>query len=338
MYPKDCWYVAAWANEISDKPLGRILLNEPVVLLRDADGAVHALEDRCCHRKVRLSGGKMLGDRLQCPYHGMEYDFNGTCVRVPGQSEVPAGARIKKYVVVEKWKLIWIWMGDPDKADVSSIPDWWQLDHPEWAFPKGNVLHVNCNYQLLIDNILDQSHVNYVHAATLGTQEVNDVPASISKIADGVRCTSWVLGCPPAPFHTKFGITANTVDRWHISEAVLPCYVLIELGAAPAGTGADQGNRSEALVLRAFSAAVPETATTSHKFFAHARRFKLDSPEVDEMFAVRFVKVSLEDNEILEEQQKMVDMDPSSFRVDIRADAAGLQFRKLLKQRIDARA
>jgi len=102
----------------------------------------------------------------------------------------------------------------------------------------------------------------------------------------------------------------------------------MELGVAPAGTGAEQGNRSEALEFRAFNAAVAETATTSHKFFAHARRFKLDSPEIDEMFATRFVKVSLEDNEILEEQQKMVDMDSGNFRVDISADAAGIQFRK----------
>jgi len=101
-------------------------------------------------------------------------------------------------------------MGDPDKADVSSIPDWWQLDHPEWTFPKGNVLHVNCNYQLLIDNILDQSHANYVHVATLGTQEVNDVPrryprsltasvAQVGSLAVRLRRFTPNLGSPRLP-------------------------------------------------------------------------------------------------------------------------------------------
>ena len=336
VYLQDSWYVAAWANEIADKPLGRIILGEPIVLLRDPNGVPHALEDRCCHRKVRLSGGKVIGDRLQCPYHGLEYNFDGACVRVPGQSRVPPAATIRKYAVVERWQLIWIWMGDPDKADETSIPNWWQMDHPEWRVPKGNLLHVSCNYELLIDNLLDLSHVTYVHASSIGTQEVGDVAASVSKISDGVRSTRWIFCCPPAPFHTKVAGITSPIDRWQISDAVVPCFVLLDLGAAPAGTGAEQGDRSKALEFRVFNAAVPETESTTHYFFAHARRFQLENPVVDKIFANDFVNVFLEDKAMLDEQQRMMDLDPGEFRIDINADAAGLQFRRLLKRRIES--
>ena len=93
MFMRNCWYVAAWDDEIGgETPLGRTLLGEPVVLFRAADGTAAALEDRCCHRHLPLSLGKVVGDNLQCGYHGLEFDTSGDCVLVPGQTQVPPGS------------------------------------------------------------------------------------------------------------------------------------------------------------------------------------------------------------------------------------------------------
>ncbi len=125
MFLKNAWYAAAWDHEVTtDKPLARTILNEPLVLFRDTSGRIAALEDRCCHRHLPLSKGKVMGDILQCGYHGLKFDTSGACVGVPGQTRVPPGSRIRSWPVLERFQFIWVWMGDADKADESLLPNW----------------------------------------------------------------------------------------------------------------------------------------------------------------------------------------------------------------------
>ncbi|MDE0056678.1 MAG: Rieske 2Fe-2S domain-containing protein, partial [Defluviicoccus sp.] len=133
MYLRNCWYVAAWDHELDGGFLARTILDRPVVLFRGPDGAPHALEDRCCHRSMPLSEGRLLEETVQCGYHGLEFAFDGRCVRVPGQSTIPPGARVRAWPVVERWRWVWIWMGDPDAADPDLIPDYHWNDDPEWT-------------------------------------------------------------------------------------------------------------------------------------------------------------------------------------------------------------
>ena len=114
MYLRNAWYVAGWGSEVERAPFERTILNEPIVMYRTQAGTVVALEDRCCHRSLPLSMGKVIGDELQCGYHGLTFDAGGTCVHVPGQSQIPPGAQIKSYPVTEKWGWIWLWMGGAD--------------------------------------------------------------------------------------------------------------------------------------------------------------------------------------------------------------------------------
>ena len=96
-FVKNAWYVAAESHEVADDLLGRTICGDPVVLFRAEDGTPAALEDRCCHRHLPLSLGKRVGNRVQCGYHGLEFDASGACVAVPGQSRVPPGADIRAY-------------------------------------------------------------------------------------------------------------------------------------------------------------------------------------------------------------------------------------------------
>src|SRR6516162_6314294 len=123
MFLRNYWYVAAYDHEIGRRPLGRIILGEPIVFYRLEDGTPVALEDRCAHRHLPLSMGTLVGNVLQCHYHGLRYDKTGTCVRVPGQDTIPRSARVKSYPVVERYHWLWIWMGDPALADPDKITD-----------------------------------------------------------------------------------------------------------------------------------------------------------------------------------------------------------------------
>ena len=115
MFVRNAWYIAAWSDEVVERPLGRRILGEPVVLFRDSAGAIAVLQDRCCHRGAPLSLGDVVPRGIQCGYHGLVFDSAGQCVLVPGDHKVPPGARVRAYPAVEQDAFVWVWMGDPEK-------------------------------------------------------------------------------------------------------------------------------------------------------------------------------------------------------------------------------
>jgi phenylpropionate dioxygenase-like ring-hydroxylating dioxygenase large terminal subunit len=151
--------VAAWGREVSRQLLARTLLEEPVVLFRKEDASVVALEDRCCHRHLPLSRGRLEADTLRCGYHGLLFDASGTCIEIPGQANIPREAKVRSFPTLERYGWVWIWMGEPARADAALIPNWWWAEHPEWAFSRPDPIHVRCNYQLISDNVLDVTHL-----------------------------------------------------------------------------------------------------------------------------------------------------------------------------------
>ncbi len=201
MYLRNCWYVAAWARELDGDTgpdngmLARTILDEPVVLCRMRDGAPAALADRCPHRRLPLSAGEITDDGIRCGYHGLEFDRAGICIRVPGQDRVPPDARVRSYPVVERYRWIWIWMGEADKADAALIPDYHWNDDPDWL-SIGDMFHVRGSYRLLVDNLLDLSHVQYVHGSTLGTEAVVEFPVEVRREADTVHVDRWITDGP----------------------------------------------------------------------------------------------------------------------------------------------
>lgn len=213
MFLRESWYVAARSAEVTRQPLGRILLNEPVVLFRKESGEPVALEDRCCHRHLPLSMGKLEGDELRCGYHGLKFDASGKCVEIPGQDSIPPQARVRAYPIVEKFKWLWIWMGDPARADPGLIPSWWWADHPQWAFTQPEQIRVKCNYQLISDNVLDVTHLAYVHASSIGAPSITEFPATVEREERLVRLTRWIRDRPPPPLYRKAGGFPGNVDR-----------------------------------------------------------------------------------------------------------------------------
>jgi vanillate O-demethylase monooxygenase subunit len=341
MFLRNAWYVAAWDSELGEKPLGRTFLGEQVVLYRRADGTAVALADRCCHRGLPLALGRVEGDCLRCGYHGLVFDPSGACVEVPGQSRIPPDASVRAYPLVERWHLVWIWMGDPARADASSIPDWWFLDHPEWKLVPGNrakPLSTRCNYEMVVDNLLDLSHLTFVHTSTIGNDEIVRFPVRTEREADRVRMTRLMPAVAPPPFYKMAGRFAGNVDRWQIVEGILPCHVDVDVGCTEVGLGAMDGKRNQGTAFHSVQNPTPETEHTCHFFYGHARRFSLDDPAMDEIYRRDFLNVFIEDVTIMEAQQRILDQSPDFAPVDINVDAPCLAMRRMLRERIAAEA
>lgn len=338
MFLKDYWYVAAWDYEISDKPLGRTVLGEPIVLYRKADGSPVALQDRCPHRQAPLSMGKVIGDELQCGYHGLRFNCEGACTAVPSQTRIPPNAKVKTYPVVERYRWIWIWMGDPAKADSSLITDYHWLESPEWR-AKGDVIHVRCNWQLIIDNLLDLSHLAFVHTSTIGNIAVA-APSEfkVERKMESVTITLWMLDAPPPPSFLRTGRFPNhvNVDRWLIIDYTPPGFVRINSGATEAGTGAPQGKRIGGVGFRNLDAITPETERTTHYFWAQAHDFAVNDPETTERVFLQVREAFLEDTAILEAQQKLIDLDPGAPIIHLAADAGGVEARRIVERLLKA--
>lgn len=334
MFLRNAWYVAAWNREVGRLPLARTVLNEPIVFYRKEDGSAVALEDRCRHRHLPLSLGNLIGDDLQCGYHGLVFDATGACVEVPGQSSVPPDGRVRSYPLVEKWNWVWVWMGDPERADESLIPDWWWADHPEWACTMPDMLSIACNYQLITDNVLDTTHLAYVHASSIGNAAINEFPAKTEREEGLVRMTRWIIDCPPPSMYKAAGGFTGNVDRWQIAEHIPPCFSVNDAGCAEVGSGAPEGDRSQGIEIKALSAPTPETERTTHYFFDFVRSFSLDDPATERVFSEDFVDVFREDVAVIEAQQRMLEMNPDAPLIDINVDAAPLAARRMLDEMI----
>jgi phenylpropionate dioxygenase-like ring-hydroxylating dioxygenase large terminal subunit len=338
MFLRNCWYVAAWDHEVTRQHmLRRLLLNEPVVFYRGEDGRPIALEDRCCHRHAPLSRGRLVGDAVECPYHGFTYDASGKCILIPGQAKIPEEARVKSYPVVERNHWIWIWMGDPALADPDKIEDFHWMDDPNWR-AKGERLDLKGNYVLLIENLLDLSHLSYIHKTTLGTEKVATTPMKWEKLNNGVRVTRWIMDSPPPPFFQKAGNLRpdQHVDRWQIIDWTLPSFVRLDVGCAIAGTGAREGDRSQGFSMRNLNAITPETDSTTHYFWAQAHDFKLDKPHVTELLYQNVHTAFLEDLVIIQAQQENIENQPTARRVDMQHDGGGIAARRMLEELIAA--
>ena len=325
MYLRNSWYVAAWDREVSRSPLARTLLDQPVVFYRKEDGTPVALEDRCCHRQLPLSMGRIEGDDLRCGYHGLKFDASGRCVEIPGQPSIPPQARVRSFPVVERFNWLWIWMGDAEKADPSLIPDWWWADHPDWAFTRPDRVRLECDYQLVSDNVLDVTHLAYVHAASIGALSITEFPATVERGERLVRLTRWIRDRPPPPLYQKAGNFPGNVDRWQIVEHIPPCFTVNFAGCR---------DGEKKIELMALSAPTPETARSTHYFFGFVRNFGLGDPDTERICSVDMVKVFNEDFPVLEAQQRALERDPGAPKVDIAVDAAPLAARRMLQAMI----
>ena len=338
-FVRNCWYVAAWEDEISaDSVLERTLLGESIVFYRASDGRVVALENRCCHRGAPLHTGRREGDSLRCPYHGMLFNAEGRCTEIPGQDKIPQRAYVRSYPVVARDELLWIWMGDPAKADTDKIIRFgWHTD-PAWR-KKRSYLHYQAPYTLIVDNLLDFSHLSYVHSTTIGTPSTATTRAQVEPIEGGLKITRRYYNDMIQANRRGIATFHGPADRWQIYEWFAPTFIRLQTGSAPAGTGAHEGKLvPEAMQYRHCSVQTPETSTTTHYWFTHAANFKTETSEVIDVVFDGVQRAFIEDKVIIEEQQKSLQRGRPFQPMSIAHDQALVLARRLIQQRLDEEA
>lgn len=269
-YVRNAWYVAAWAEELANETfVARTIMDVPIVLYRKQDGGVAALVDRCAHRFAPLSMGKLLpGDRIMCPYHGLEYDASGKCVHNPhGDKRIPETARVGSYPVIEKYMALWIWMGDKP-ANPALIPDFSVLENPpEIATTKRDSMIMRSNYQLMIDNLLDLSHTCYLHDGLLGNADVVESDIQVNMDGDDVVVSRTAPNSIPPGMFAQFWpghperVEKQTHIRW-----MAPSTLRLMTGICENGHKLENGSGYHAIHML-----TPESAHTTHYFFTAVR-------------------------------------------------------------------
>jgi phenylpropionate dioxygenase-like ring-hydroxylating dioxygenase large terminal subunit len=322
-FPFNCWYVAATGDEIGTALVPRRILGRAVVLFRQADGQVAALEDRCAHRAAPLSRGSLVDDQVVCPYHGFTYDASGACVRVPSQLHVPYGARVRSYAVREEGPFVWIWLGAPARSRHAEPPALPVLADPAWTV-QGGTLDVAANYLLLHDNALDRTHFPFVHAHRIHRGYVERPPTLNIEVSE--TTVSDHRSFAPAP-----------LADWQAEATGLPqdgAYVQRETGTfvSPAMhvdamdiIGAD-GTVLRSQFIRAFT---PVDAAHTRVVWRAARNYALDDASVTERLREVYEGTMTEDQPLLETIQATAG--PADYRVNATADAAAIRAYEIIK-------
>lgn len=308
-YARDAWYVADWSHALGENPLGVALMGEPIVLWRDAAGGVRAFEDRCVHRLAPLSLGRCEGDALRCMYHGLRYDTAGRVDEIPGQDLIPKGAQVRCYPVVERHDWIWVWPGDPQRADPALIPPVVGLSDPDWVLGHGDLKYA-AEARLICDNLLDFSHLTYVHADMFGAgDEFAQFQPRIEALDRGVRVTRWLpvpLGSPRNPHDVP-------VEAFQSYDFLVPGILLMWSANYPAGTADRLGNAAPAMAdglsgLNFTSQAVTPTGAGAARYFFSWGPHRTDGAEAKrDMMMAMAEQAFAEDRAMIEGQQRVID-------------------------------
>lgn len=277
---RDDWYVAARSAEVSRAPMQRVILGEDILLYRKLDGAPVALQNRCAHRSYPLSNGRLNGDRIVCGYHGIEYGPDGRCGLVPSMGAAPSAVRVRSYPVVEDGPFIWIWTGDPAKADETRLLRQPWLTEPDWAHVEGR-FHMKANYLGLHENLLDLTHFPFLHDPVIGKPEHVTMPAKFRVLGDKIFNTNFhrdVL-IPPA-FAAAYPLQAP-VNR--LAKAITHSPAIL-YGKAVYIDASTPPKRATRYIIHCMT---PETQGSTHYYWALARNVALNDRAVDdEMWAI----------------------------------------------------
>ena len=337
-YLKNVWYMAGWSEELGAAVLARTLFGRRVALFRTADGSVKAIADRCPHRFAPLSMGEKHGDALQCPYHGLTFDGSGTCIRNPFSDKIPEAARVDAWACVERDGIIWLWGGDMAAADPATIPDFEVVaDAPGRKVLRGYT-HMQAPYQFGTDNLMDLSHIEFVHKSTFagdgvifaGTHSIVDEGATLH--------SNWWMPGVPAPMATRPPFAeGEPTDHWLDMRWNAPASMKLALGATrpgePRAAGFEVGGQAHILT--------PETATTSHYFTANARHHEIDNAELDaflsDLFALAF---DGEDKPVIEAAYAYLDGEDfwAAKPISLGIDQGGTRARRKIEALLKAEA
>ena len=334
-FVQDEWYVAGFIEDFSRSLRKRKILGRNLVLFRTESGIPVALEDRCAHRSFPLSRSTLDGDTIVCGYHGLRYDAQGNCIEVPSQPKCPRGIGVRNFPLVERGPLVWIWMGAPEEADAAGIPDQSWLASAEWTRSQG-YFYMPASYVSLHENLMDLTHLSYLHAATFGTADYAKAPYEAT-IEDGRfvlhrRVEPTTL---PPVWAEPTGIKGNTAARIVDSEFVSPALHVVT--ARFLDTRLPEPERREFMIKTAHIP-TPESQTSTHYFIVHGRNFAQQDDSMTHFMHEQLFKAFAEDVDGLSAiEAVLAETVDEPFEISVASDRASVAMRRYLKQRADGR-
>jgi vanillate O-demethylase monooxygenase subunit len=336
-YVRNAWYPLAYAKEVGTEPLCRTLFGRDLVAFRDADGVAAVLDDRCPHKSAPLSMGTVTDGVIACPYHGMEFDRSGACRRIPGQATIPPKARVTAYAVLERFGLVWIWPGDPAKADPALLPALPLSEVPGWTTFHGPRLVFESHIANIVENLVDPAHTSFVHQKTIGGRDAGDVPLTTQENGRAIVTGRWIENSAPVPVMVRYGGFSGPVDRWQHYHLFAPNVSMVDMGAVEAGGARDEAARNARYRTISCAALSPETETTTHYFWWVTRNFAPGDAAVSAEMTEAYVATFDEDRELLARVQRLMAQDAAPpLRLAI--DEATIRLRRLIGAMLEAEA
>lgn len=335
MYLRNSWYVASTSKKI-DRTLKHLeILGEHIVFYRTEAGVPVALEDACPHRKLPLSMGRIIGDNVECGYHGLTFNCEGKCIDAPTQkNNIPPGAQVQSYPVTDKWGLLWIWMGNPVLADEDKIIQIENVDNPKWKLVGGDSLTCDCNYLYLTDNLLDPSHVAWVHRTSFAGAGTEDQRLHIKVTDEGAVVQRWMENRDPPPFYAPMISFKGKCDRLQYYEVRFPCNALNKSVFTPAGTGGfEKVLPDEAYIMVSYHFMTPINENSTRYHWLQHRNSDPDNEEVSNQASEGARTAFMEDREVLNAVHKGL-ANKVTPNIDLALDSAALRFRRVLDRLI----
>lgn len=341
---KNIWYVAMWADDLKQGEIvARRITDIPLALYRKEDGGIAALVDACPHRFAPLSRGKILApDRLRCPYHGLEFDSGGACVRNPHASgRIPPAAKISSYSAIEKHSLIWVWMGDQGAADPGLIPDFSILTQADpQHVSKRDYLRMDANYILITENLLDLSHASILHEGILGNADTIPAEIKVEQLGRTLHVTRFCRDVAiPGLFDLLYKRQGGRVDHWTDMRWDAPGCLLNYTGVTDVGAPRDEGGW-----INGCHFLTPETEyTTIYHFCAVRGNPRSFGPEIDQDTREKLSnlrRMAFEDQDgviIAAQQRNMLDKGVNTDRPALlEVDAGPVRFTRILDEMLHA--
>ncbi len=331
MFVRNSWYMAAWAETVGETPVAITIANDPVVLFRSGE-TIGALYDVCPHRAVPLSLGHVADGTLVCPYHGIAFDAGGICRKNPHVKGPPERLEARAYPVVQRHGIVWLWPGDAAAADATLIPDYsWFSTPSEFTTARG-YLHIEADYRLVIDNLMDLAHADYIHANTLGQPGAAEVQqARVVREGRTISVNTIWPDLPPSALHKQAWTRTERVDKYLDMKWQPPSNLLLDLGVMGPGEPRESGIRTPGAHIL-----TPETERTTHYFWASSRDFKLDDAELTaRITAIVGTAFHREDKPIIEAAQRNIERTGAKLRNLTTGDSGSALVRRELDRLIE---
>ena len=330
----DEWYVAGFAEEFSQDLLARKLLGRDLVFYRTNEGKPVVFDDRCIHRSYPLSQGKVEGSSLVCGYHGFRYDPQGDVIEVPSQKTCPKGLGVRSYALCERGPLVWIWMGEPEQADEARIPDQSWITSPDWVTNKG-YMRMEASYISLHENLLDLTHLSYIHANSFGTPDYASAPYDTTVEEGYYALERRVIPTRLPPIWAKPTGLEECANAARVARSEFFSPALHETTATFFDNALPQGERPE-YSARTAHIVTPESQTSTHYFVVDGRSFGLDQEWMTDFMHEQLLVAFNEDVVALEALERTVQaMTQPMYEFSVASDQASIAMRKYLKRRAE---